>query len=122
MSRRSGCRARQMDATAAFERFRASYAERVDAMFDRLMGGALDLAHDRAVARDLLALAPPGIDELYALVTLGELLAEGRYVDHRRSRADGASASPARNAGARALVDTPSDAAHARVQGGGRPR
>jgi arsenite-transporting ATPase len=43
------------------------------------MPGALDLAHDRAVARDLFALAPPGIDELYALVTLGELLAEGRY-------------------------------------------
>jgi arsenite-transporting ATPase len=68
-----------MDATLAFERFRARYAERVDAVFDRLMTGALDLAHDRAVARDLLALAPPGIDELYALITLGELLAEGRY-------------------------------------------
>jgi arsenite/tail-anchored protein-transporting ATPase len=74
-----GCHARQMDATAAFERFRAGYADRVDAMFDRLMPGALDLAHDRAVARDLFALAPPGIDELYALVTLGELLAQGRY-------------------------------------------
>ena len=74
-----GCRARQMDATMAFERFRASYADRVDAVFDRLMGGALNLAYDRAVVRDLLALAPPGIDELYALVTLGELLAEGRY-------------------------------------------
>lgn len=74
-----GCRARQMDATMAFERFRANYADRVDAMFDRLMTGALDFAHDRAVARDLLALAPPGIDELYALVTLGELLAENRY-------------------------------------------
>lgn len=76
----AGCWARQMDATIAFERFRASYADRVDAMFDRLMTGALNLAHDRAIARDLLALAPPGIDELYALVTLGELLAEGRYV------------------------------------------
>jgi arsenite-transporting ATPase len=74
-----GCHARQMDATAAFARFRASYADRVDAMFDRLTGGAMDLAHDRAVARDLLALAPPGIDELYALVTLGELLADARY-------------------------------------------
>ena len=74
-----GCRARQMDATAAFARFRASYADRVDAMFDRLMTGAMDLAQDRAVARDLFALAPPGIDELYALITLGELLAEQRY-------------------------------------------
>jgi arsenite-transporting ATPase len=74
-----GCHARQMDATVAFDRFRARYADRVDAVFDRLMSGALNLAHDRAVARDLLALAPPGIDELYALVTLGELLEQGRY-------------------------------------------
>lgn len=74
-----GCYARQMDASAAFERFRETYAERVDAVFDRLTGGSLNLAHDRAITRDLLALAPPGIDELYALVTLGELLAERRY-------------------------------------------
>jgi arsenite-transporting ATPase len=74
-----GCRVRQMDATLAFERFRTGYAERVDAIFDRLTGGSLNLTHDRAVMRDLLALAPPGIDELYALVTLGELLAEQRY-------------------------------------------
>ena len=74
-----GCWARQMDATAAFERFRERYAARVDAVFDHLMTGPLNLTHDRAVARDLLTLAPPGIDELYALVTLGELLAEGRY-------------------------------------------
>jgi arsenite-transporting ATPase len=74
-----GCHARQMDATSAFERFRDSYAQRVDAVFDRLMAGSLDLAHDRAVVRDLLTLAPPGIDELYALVTLGEVLADGRY-------------------------------------------
>lgn len=74
-----GCRARQMDATMAFERFRVAYAERVDAVFDRLTGGSLNLTHDRAVMRDLLTLAPPGIDELYALATLGELLAGGQY-------------------------------------------
>jgi arsenite-transporting ATPase len=74
-----GCRARQMDATMAFERFRARYIERVDAVFERLMGGSLHLTYDKAVVRDLLAMAPPGIDELYALVTLGEVLAEGQY-------------------------------------------
>ena len=74
-----GCRARQMDATAAFDRFRSRYVERVDAVFERLMGGSLHLTYDKAIVRDLLALAPPGIDELYALITLGEVLAEGRY-------------------------------------------
>src|SRR5215208_6351532 len=43
------------------------------------MGPGLDAAHDRAIARQLLSLAPPGIDELYALVWLGDALAEGQY-------------------------------------------
>ena len=30
-------------------------------------GPGVDAAHDRAIARQLFALAPPGIDELYAL-------------------------------------------------------
>ncbi|HEU4585483.1 MAG TPA: TRC40/GET3/ArsA family transport-energizing ATPase [Gemmatimonadaceae bacterium] len=71
--------AQQLDASAAFARFRERYRERVDRLFDSLMRGAMDAAHDRQVVRDLLALAPPGLDELYALTVLGELLAEGRF-------------------------------------------
>lgn len=74
-----GLSARQMDAAAAFERLRDTYRSRVDRVFDDLMGGALDAAHDRAVLRDLLRLAPPGIDELYALSLLGDTLAERRF-------------------------------------------
>ena len=40
----------------------ARMALRVDALFDGLLGGALDAAYDRAVLRDLLSLAPPGLD------------------------------------------------------------
>lgn len=69
--------ARQMDATAAFERLRAEYAARVDALFDAVMTHGVDLAHDRTVARDLLALAPPGVDEVYALTLLGDALLHG---------------------------------------------
>jgi arsenite-transporting ATPase len=74
-----GLSAQQLDASAAFDRFRERYRERVDYLFDSLLRGAMDAAHDRVVVRDLLALAPPGIDELYALTVLGELLAEGRF-------------------------------------------
>ncbi|MDQ3696558.1 MAG: ArsA family ATPase [Gemmatimonadota bacterium] len=74
-----GLLARQIDATAAFGRFRESYGARVDALFDNLTGGALDAAADRRIMRDLLDLAPPGIDELYALASLGQALAEGEY-------------------------------------------
>jgi arsenite/tail-anchored protein-transporting ATPase len=70
---------RQMDATAAFTRLRDEYEERIDGLFDALVGGGLDVQHDRAIVRDLLALAPPGIDELFALSLLGDALAEERF-------------------------------------------
>ncbi len=71
--------ARQLDASAAFAAFRERYTNRVDRLFDSLMRGALDATHDRVVVRDLLALAPPGVDELYALSVLGEQLAAGGF-------------------------------------------
>ncbi|HET7623444.1 MAG TPA: ArsA family ATPase [Gemmatimonadaceae bacterium] len=74
-----GLSAQQLDASAAFARFRERYRERVDGIFDSLLRGSMDAAHDRVVVRDLLALAPPGIDELHALTALGELLADGRF-------------------------------------------
>jgi arsenite-transporting ATPase len=74
-----GLVARQMDAPAAFDRLRQSYQSRIDAVFDAFVARGVDAAHDRAILRDLLALAPPGVDELYALASLGETLAEERF-------------------------------------------
>ena len=74
-----GLRARQIDASAAFARWRDAYRSRVDSAFEGLLGPGLDATHDRAIARELLALAPPGIDELYALIWLGDALADGAF-------------------------------------------
>ena len=74
-----GLTARQMDASAAFERMRRSYESRIDRVFEGLMGRNLDASHDRRILRELLSLAPPGVDEVYALALLGETLAEGRF-------------------------------------------
>jgi arsenite/tail-anchored protein-transporting ATPase len=71
--------ARQMDASAAFERLRDEYAARVDALFEGVLARGLDLAQDRAIARDLLSLAPPGIDEVYALSLIADALFERNY-------------------------------------------
>jgi arsenite-transporting ATPase len=71
--------ARQMDATVAFARLRDDYQSRVDALFQGLVARGVDLAHDRAVARDLLSLAPPGVDEVYALSLLSDALFKDRY-------------------------------------------
>jgi arsenite-transporting ATPase len=69
----------QMDAVTAFQEVRDRYRNRIDALFDDVMGGSVDLVRDRAIVRDLLALAPPGIDELYALASLGDAIEESRY-------------------------------------------
>jgi arsenite-transporting ATPase len=71
--------ARQMDASAAFARLRADYESRVDALFDALVARGVDMTHDRAIARDLLSLAPPGIDEVYALSLLSDALFKDNY-------------------------------------------
>lgn len=70
---------RQMDASAAFARIRDEYQERIDALFGALVSRGIDVQHDRAILRDLLALAPPGIDELFALSLLGDALIERRF-------------------------------------------
>jgi arsenite-transporting ATPase len=70
---------RQMDASAAFARIRDEYQEHIDALFGALVSRGVDVAQDRAILRDLLALAPPGIDELFALSLLGDTLAARRF-------------------------------------------
>jgi arsenite-transporting ATPase len=70
---------RQVDAGAAFASLRDAYRARIDALFDALVSRGVDARQDRAIVRDLLALAPPGIDELFALSLLGETLTHGRF-------------------------------------------
>jgi len=68
-------RARELDAERALTAARERYRSAVDQLFDTLRGGSnLDPAFDRAVVQDLIALAPPGIDELFALVAVTDAL------------------------------------------------
>jgi arsenite-transporting ATPase len=67
--------ARELDAAAAFETVKLRYREALDALFARVSGGTLSAAAaDREALRDLLQLAPPGLDELMALVEVAESL------------------------------------------------
>ncbi len=66
-----GLRVRQVDAPAAFERFRAGYRDRIEEVF-RGLGLADGARLDRQVMETLLGLAPPGIDEVFALTALLE--------------------------------------------------
>ena len=66
---------RELDADRAFAARRERYRAAVDELFDAIRGDSrFDVAFDRAVARDLLDLAPGGVDELLALLTVTEVL------------------------------------------------
>lgn len=70
---------REMDAASGFRTVRARYAEAIDALFDRLARGGsggvgLDAGHDRRVMQGLIDLAPPGIDELAAVIDVTDTI------------------------------------------------
>src|SRR5689334_4501023 len=70
---------RRLPTRSACARVRDQYQTRIDALFESIVGRGIDVAQDRAILRDLLALAPPGIDELFALSILGDALQEQRF-------------------------------------------
>jgi arsenite-transporting ATPase len=70
-----GLRARELDADREFRRRQARYREAVDQLFAAVRRGTgFDAAFDRAVVQDLMELAPPGIDELLAMLSVTEAL------------------------------------------------
>jgi arsenite-transporting ATPase len=70
-----GLHARELDADAAFAAERARYRDAVDDLFRALVRSpGIDVSYDRAVMEDLIDIAPPGIDEVFAVATLVEEL------------------------------------------------
>jgi len=68
-----GLFARELDAAAAFTARRERYRASVDDVFDALLRGSrFDVAYDRDVVRELIDLAPPGLDELFGVLSLVE--------------------------------------------------
>jgi arsenite-transporting ATPase len=66
--------ARELDAALAWAAQRDRYRSAIDDVFSSIFRGRMDATFDRVVLEDLLDLAPPGIDELLALVTITEAL------------------------------------------------
>jgi arsenite-transporting ATPase len=71
----SGLAARELDAPRAFALRRERYRAAVDELFAAVgRGSRWDPAFDRAVVEDLIELAPPGLDELLAILSITEAL------------------------------------------------
>ena len=63
--------ARELDAARVFLGVRERYAAAIDQLFERLGGGmSFDISHDRSVMHGLIDLAPPGLDELAAVIEI----------------------------------------------------
>ena len=70
--------ARELDADRAFAAQKEQYRNSVDELFDAVSGGSrFDAPYDRVVVQDLIDLAPPGLDELFALFAVIEALQGG---------------------------------------------
>ncbi len=75
-------RVRELDAARGFQQLRDRYAQAVDRWFDSLSRGDatglhVDAGPDRRIMHRLLRLAPPGIDELAAVIEVTDALEAG---------------------------------------------
>lgn len=71
---------RQIDASAAWDDFRRRYRDDTERLFEGLLAGGLSAVPDQRVIERLVDLAPPGIDELVALLEVVDA-AEGHSYD-----------------------------------------
>jgi len=72
--------AMEIDPGARFEELKARYRAWTDELFTQLAGGSRwEIQFDREAMRELVSLAPPGIDEIAALSVISDLLDENRY-------------------------------------------
>src|SRR2546423_1007680 len=72
--------AMEIDPGKWFEELKQRYRTWTDELFASLSGGSrMEIKFDREAMRELVELAPPGIDEIAALGTISDLLDEERY-------------------------------------------
>jgi len=68
-------RVREMDSERLFRSRRERYLDGINELFDSLQGDSrFDAAYDRAVARGLIDLSPPGLDEIFGILSVREAL------------------------------------------------
>jgi arsenite-transporting ATPase len=72
--------AREVNPAARFEELKERYRRWTDELFDSLGGGSrFEVKFDRESMRELVSLAPPGMDEIAALSAVSDLIDAGEY-------------------------------------------
>lgn len=65
-----------IDTRAKWRRFRDSLGREITEAFDAITPRGLTIAHDSDAMRQLIEIAPPGADELFAITRLADLIAD----------------------------------------------
>jgi arsenite-transporting ATPase len=72
--------ASEIDPASRFEELKTRYRVWIDELFDTLSGSSgMEIKFDREAMRELVSLAPPGIDEIAALSAISDLLDQSGY-------------------------------------------
>lgn len=72
--------AMEIDPGALFDELKKRYRAWTDELFEQLTGGSRwEIQFDREAMRELVSLAPPGIDEIAALSAISDLIGENGY-------------------------------------------
>jgi len=72
--------AREVDPAARFEELKERYRRWTDELFETLAGGSrFEVKFDREAMRELVSLAPPGMDEIAALSAVSDLIDADEY-------------------------------------------
>ena len=62
-----------IDTRAKWRRFRDSFGDRIESAVDALTPGGMSISYDADALRNLIEIAPPGADELFAINRLSQL-------------------------------------------------
>ncbi len=69
----------QLDAEAVWDEFRTEYRKAAEELFHEMLGGGLSANADLEVVSRLVDLAPPGLDEVMALLEVVDLMEDRAY-------------------------------------------
>ncbi len=69
----------EIDAQKMQQKFNDESRQDIQKIFERFIGGGMDVVFDRKVMEELMDFSPPGLDELMALRKVIELTKEGKY-------------------------------------------
>jgi arsenite-transporting ATPase len=74
-----GLFALEMEATEFLEELKQEYVAEINEVFDAFLGISFDAPFDRKVMEELVSIAPPGLDELMALMKIMDFMEEGQF-------------------------------------------